>query len=473
MLTRNTRILSLLLAACMLCAAFLTACGEEQSDDLPAAAATAAETAAAVTSPAETDRASRPDGLPELDYDGATVNILYRKVPNLPDYEMTAELTGDVVDDAVYYRNLKVSERLNLNLSFSGQGTAAANEVPAAATNAVMSGEDLFQIWVWQQARILRLVTSGYYTDMSDNRYIDLDQPWWNTSYMEQINIGSDRTYFYAGDVILSIISCLSMNMVNKSLYASLYGDINDLYNEVLDGNFTFERFSALVEGAYSDLNGDGTADDTDRYGITVTPVSDTELLAFAAGMTLSRRGSGGLPELDVMTERNTKVLNTVNDLYYANAGTLVVKETEIIDETMENRFASEQMLFLPKWFASTDLLRDMETDYGIVPFPKLDDTQDDYRALVHNIASTVAVPITCGDPDMIGALLEALAAESYRTVIPAYYEVSLKTKYARDDVTSQMIDLIYGAAFTDFAYAYSVLLGSVGTISRTVVGQQ
>lgn len=38
---------------------------------------------------------------------------------------------------------------------------------------------------------------------------------------------------------------------------------------------------------------------------------------------------------------------------------------------------------------------------------------------------------------------MEAICVESYRTVTPAYYKISLKKKYLRDDETSQMLDLI------------------------------
>ena len=43
----------------------------------------------------------------------------------------------------------------------------------------------------------------------------------------------------------------------------------------------------------------------------------------------------------------------------------------------------------------------------------------------------------------MIGAIIEATSAASHNDVVPAYYEVCLKQKYARDEATIAMLDYI------------------------------
>ena len=59
-------------------------------------------------------------------------------------------------------------------------------------------------------------------------------------------------------------------------------------------------------------------------------------------------------------------------------------------------------------------------------------------------------VPITNSDLDMTGTILEALHCVSYETVIPAYYEISLKTKYSRDVESAAMLDLIFRSRVID-----------------------
>ena len=49
--------------------------------------------------------------------------------------------------------------------------------------------------------------------------------------------------------------------------------------------------------------------------------------------------------------------------------------------------------------------------------------------------------------------ILEALSAESRRLVIPAYYEISLQTKYLRDEGSVIMLDIILANQVNDIMY--------------------
>ena len=55
----------------------------------------------------------------------------------------------------------------------------------------------------------------------------------------------------------------------------------------------------------------------------------------------------------------------------------------------------------------------------------------------------------------MTGAVLEALSYESRQTVIPAYYEIALKGKYARDPESVEMLDLIFAGRIYDLGDTY------------------
>ena len=50
----------------------------------------------------------------------------------------------------------------------------------------------------------------------------------------------------------------------------------------------------------------------------------------------------------------------------------------------------------------------------------------------------------------MTGYLLEILNYRSYHDVLPAYYDVCLKTKYSRDEESSEMLDLIFSSRVID-----------------------
>ncbi|MBR5680167.1 MAG: hypothetical protein IKX19_05885, partial [Clostridia bacterium] len=101
---------------------------------------------------------------------------------------------------------------------------------------------------------------------------------------------------------------------------------------------------------------------------------------------------------------------------------------------------------------------------------PKLDEEQEYYRNLVGDCNLFTVIPVTTPRAEMAGAVLEALNAQTYRTVTPAWYEVTLKCKYSRDLLSSDIIDLIHDSIYTSFLFAYSPMISQMGQVMRDLV---
>ena len=99
--------------------------------------------------------------------------------------------------------------------------------------------------------------------------------------------------------------------------------------------------------------------------------------------------------------------------------------------------------------------LRDFETDYGIIPYPKWDEKQEEYYTMVDGGHEGIAIPVSVADPDFVGTITEALNAESYKRTIPVYYDIVLKTKGSRDEESVTMLDMIFDGRIFDFGYVY------------------
>ena len=124
--------------------------------------------------------------------------------------------------------------------------------------------------------------------------------------------------------------------------------------------------------------------------------------------------------------------------------------------------FTEDRALFMPHFLGSNEILRSMNTDYGIIPFPKWNEEQPGYYSASQNSYSIFGIPVTCEKTDAVGATMEAMCAESYRTVTPAYYEIALKQKYARDEETAQMLDIIRDGIKFDFGMANGINLDNM-----------
>jgi hypothetical protein len=165
-------------------------------------------------------------------------------------------------------------------------------------------------------------------------------------------------------------------------------------------------------------------------------------------------------------------VLKTYEFLY-ENEGVNALVEN--LEEEMNclNNFSSGNILFWPNTLYKNVMLRATETDYGILPYPKWNKEQERYMTGAQDNFSIMAIPITCQNTELAGAALEALAAESYRSVTPAYYEIALKTKYLRDDESAMMLDIIRDGLSFNFGAYHTDSIGDLRLQYRFIMGNK
>lgn len=118
--------------------------------------------------------------------------------------------------------------------------------------------------------------------------------------------------------------------------------------------------------------------------------------------------------------------------------------------------FKGDRSLFFMGHIGNVRLIRDMETDFGIIPIPKLDESQDIYYSMMQSENATAySIPVTA-NAERSGLILEALAEGSTDTLLPAYYETTLKRKASRDSESSDILDLIFGNRVVDYCNTYT-----------------
>ena len=107
------RISSMVLAA-LLTVSFITACGSTPSTSAPEQT-TAPLTAEITETQTETELT---DNLPpDLDFGGTEIKIFHRSDGDLLEKEIFSESdTGDVVETAIFRRNQKIEDRLNIKI---------------------------------------------------------------------------------------------------------------------------------------------------------------------------------------------------------------------------------------------------------------------------------------------------------------------------------------------------------------------
>ncbi len=66
-------------------------------------------------------------------------------------------------------------------------------------------------------------------------------------------------------------------------------------------------------------------------------------------------------------------------------------------------------------------------------------------------------------------AQTEALSAQSWKTVMPTFYDVAMAGKGVRDEDSAEMLDIIFDNRYIDFAYLYDGWKGWVFSL-RTMI---
>ena len=455
----------------LITASCFAACGDTGAPGTPdtqPADTTLSET----TAPAEIplDQINRENAvlnMQDVDFGGETINILH---PGERVYaqDVVGDAAGDIVDISVYERNLAIEERLHVKLNpicFDNNTQKTADHLASV----VLAAEDIYDLASTHQAYTVKYLSEGYFHNFMDDEYIDWEKPWWNLSYMQEMVVGNDSIYFLMGDISLMRMKSLGCIYYNKEIYEQLFGDGDDLYDTVFSGKWTFDLFAQLTRDAYADLNGDGKINDGDRFGAFTNNSKSLEHFLYAMGVSCTTRDSNGIPILSMNTERTVAASEKLLEFYHNNDG--VKDTTDSTFSDVNTDFANGEILFAPTWFRHADEFRDMKQDYGIIIRPKFDEA-DEYRTLVHDGTTVFCAPVTTQKTDIIGAVCEAMAFYNYKDVTPSYYEVALKVKYARDEQTSQMLDLISKTAYTDFGYVYSLLCSGLTTYRDMVTSK-
>ncbi|MFA6947766.1 MAG: hypothetical protein WCQ72_02185 [Eubacteriales bacterium] len=449
--------------AVLLMSASLVSCGGTPSETQ--ALTTSADTAPAETvTETETDRSTYPDSLPELDFGGETVTI-YSRDTEPYSYEMGAEeLNGEAVNDAIYARNLSVEEKLNVKIS-----VVRADSVSDSVSKLALAGDPSCDIGAGHGAIFPTLAPAHLLINLLDLDHLDFSQPWWPQGLNTQMTY-YDKLYVASGDISLTMVEYLCSVFYNKALCES-YGIGDDLAQTAISGGWTLDKMMAYSQQVSSDVDGNSEYDTNDVYGFLQCDSVCIFAFGVGCGLRVIDRGENGDPYIAMDTPKTYSIIDKVNQLFYGSQSSLSAympalatkgaKEPDKI-ETGNRMFINDQALFYVNQLYFMENLRDMESDFGILPYPKYDESQESYISNVRDSYSIFGIPVSSADPSRAAAVMEALAAQSYRTVTPAYYEIALKEKYSRDSETSDILDIITNGVSFDFGV---VNLGSLDSI--------
>ena len=356
------------------------------------------------------------------------------------------EMNGEVLNDAIYKRNLIIMEMYNLKF----ETIHANDQIKNLMSKTIKSGIDEYDAVAPLLNHASTFAASGYAVNIYETA-LSIDAPWWDQNILKSTSIGG-AAYYTAGDIFMKHYDGLAMLTFNKKLLADL--GLESPYNLVNNNQWTIDKFNEMVKGVYLDLDNNNKKSRYDRFGFA-TQVDYLISFVNGCGQLFMDKDANDMPVFVGNSEKMSNVLDKIL-AHYISDDTYCIhrdasKEGGWNPGNVPQKwvFPEGRALFywaLPRFL---DLyLRDMEDDFGIVPIPKWDSSQEKYYSTVNGWNSyTFMLPSTVTDVERNSIILDAMAYYGRKLIKPAYYDVCLQRKYARDEESSGMLDIIFSSA--------------------------
>ncbi|MHB1154542.1 MAG: hypothetical protein ACYCWE_16120 [Eubacteriales bacterium] len=431
---KKTNITALILFLFMLIT-ILSGCAESKTGDKQTSSVTNAETSAESDNDLDFVYPEIPD---DIDYDGYIFRFINEGVYSL--YYESDEITGDVVEDAAYNRNRKAEQMLNISFDF--YQPPSYGDVHTLVMKAVLAGEDAYDIEIAHCINgHIAVATQQLAYNWLRVSTVDFTQPYWNQTMLDDtIN---NVLLFTTGDYNMTgAIGCI---YYNKNMAENF--NLGNLYKGVYDGQWTIDKLLELASDVSADLDGDGKFTVSDQYGYNYS--SRDILIAFMYGSNqkVIAKDENEYPTVIINGDKMVTIVEKIYALIHEDNRCFYHNE-----QTEPVKFADGKTLFMSNWVGSQ--YRDMDAEYGILPFPKFDASQEKYYSVSYSCQ--LMIPYTVADPDRSGLVMELLSAESRANFRPAYFGKMLEGKVARDEESVDMLSIVYDNVLSDIGFTYS-----------------
>ena len=359
-------------------------------------------------------------------------------------YEIYAEEEEpDDCDVQIEQRNRRLENRFNVHIKTeytAGDDSADHRDYIGMTAGGNNISYDVAMVQIWLTGS---LIDSDCFLDLrSELPYVrdSIGQTdWWNEGINSAFTVYG-RQFVGISDINLSAIQSAGAYLFNK--------DMEKEYN-IASGLGYESLYDMVRKGAWTlDAVGVRSRDEADTYGLLSSGPWWIDVASAACGIHYVTNDGENTPEITPFADF-TDIITALNRLSLSD-GFLMPETTTAITKFSQG---TALMAMVSLSALEDDALHASDVSFGILPFPKADASQKEYYAGSRDSVSSLEVPTTVKNrAEMVGAVLEALSAESHRTVLPSYYERILRSGDTGDTDALAMIDIICAGRLYDLA---------------------
>jgi hypothetical protein len=449
------RIIALILMALIVISC--PACAQKDHGDTATTDATVASTSTAEQTTVEETKSEEEklfDTLPQGDFKGKTFCVLNVAL-NWADTPFSAEeIMGEALNDALYARDAQLKDTLGIQIEEIRDG---GGNIDTAVAKSVLAQDGAYQAVINQMRRVGSYVQYQYTEDMSTYSELQFDKPWWNREMIDFYNF-TDKIMVLFGDFHIGWATSHYIIGFSKSLVED--NNLENPYDLLETNEWTWDKMYEMMNVVAHDVNGDGQyTTEFDVYGIGHHN-NAPKCFVMSANVSLLEYDNEGIPSFTA--HKNEKYLSAWEKMitYFASDARLVsmpgIEGFQDIKNSYKTLFSEGRLLFYDEVIGTLRDQRESPHEYGIMPHPKYEASQEAYYSPVNPDAMTMIIPYGDTDREMTGVVLENLCARSYESVMPVFVETTLHYKYAQDAKAIAVLNTVLESNMFDIAFSYN-----------------
>ena len=355
------------------------------------------------------------------------------------------DMTGDVLDDCCFERNINAEQKFNITIS---EETQPFNDLAEYAKTLILADEDIYDAMYIPASALTPLISENLFYDLLEIEELNIDGVWWDQPLIER-NIIEDRLFYATSDLNLMAFEGIWCMYFNENMMVDLGLDLP--FELALNGIWTFDELKKYCAVA-ANLNGDTTfALDPNAnctYGIISLGRAPTSM-AYAMGTEFVTRDENG--RYQFTADSDPKFTNTWEQLiqFWGAGDGLAVYMLETAGDLDPGgyyyTFEQGRTLFLSAELKGATMLREWEGTFGLLPQPKYNSEQETYESTLFSSCLSFCIPNTNTNLERTGIIVDYLTYESYRSLLPRYYDIHVALKSLDRQESIDVLALIRG----------------------------
>lgn len=371
------------------------------------------------------------------------------------------ELNGDAINDAMYNRNEYVKSKLNCDIK--EKNASDIDNVKTLLSTSVLAGDDEYQIAYMPMFHNMTAISGEWLYCLNNFDELRLDQPYWSQELINATSING-KNYFATSSLHLMSIDGIWCMFFNQAMMDDL--KLEYPYQLVRDGKWTLDKLTEYSRAA-ANLNGDSSfalnSAGKSIYG-TVSIAHGMQKFLYGAQAEYIVKDKEDQPVSNLKSSSLIDTLQKYARFFGAEGVFMNAQATQSFEAYAGGvtpyigLFMSNRALFIGTEIKVANTLRPMEQSFGVVPFPKIDENQSNYRSTALHQLCTATIPVTNTDAANTALLLDALSYESDRQVLESYLVKTVEQKGLRNEESIEMLKLIRETLSFDLGIAYQLV---------------